>query len=165
MFKNRTARIGILFGILILALGAVGIGSALWSETLTIDGDVLTGNVDVEFGYVAVDDLGAAGECTLTGTPDALTMTMTGVYPTYECYLEINVLNVGSIPVLVDEPVWTLPAEITYTHDVCYGDGYLLDAGVPDMAHCTLHFTVGDVAQSSVYTFHGDVLATQVTLP
>ncbi len=165
MFNYRTTRIGILFAVLILALGAVGIGSALWSETLTIDGDVVTGNVDVEFGYTAVDDLGLPGECDLIATPDALTVTMTDVYPTYMCYLEINVLNVGSIPVLVDEPVWMMPADITYTHDVCYGDDYLLDVGVPDMAHCTLYFTVGDVAEDSVYTFHGEVFAEQIVVP
>ncbi len=165
MFNNKTARIGILFGILILALGAVGIGSALWSETLTIDGDVTTGNVDVEFDLVWTDDNGADGICDHTGTVDALEVLMADTYPTYECHFQFQVTNVGTIPVLVDEPVWTMPAEVAVTFNTCYGDDFLLATGAHTAA-CNVTFTVNDLAlPMSTYTFHGDVLATQVTLP
>jgi hypothetical protein len=165
MFNHKTTRIGILFAVLILALAAVGIGSALWSETITIDGEVTTGNVDVEFGFVFADDLGASGMCDFSGTPDALIVTMAEAYPTYECHLQFDVFNVGSIPVLVDEPVWAMPAEVTVTVNGCYGDDYLLEPTLTTGA-CNVTFTVTDLAaESSFYSFHGDVFAEQVTLP
>ena len=40
-------KIGILALALVLALGSLGIGYAMWSETLTIEGDVSTGEVSV----------------------------------------------------------------------------------------------------------------------
>lgn len=42
-------RIGILALAVVLALGLVGAGFAYWNETLTIEGDIGTGEVDVEF--------------------------------------------------------------------------------------------------------------------
>lgn len=164
MLNHRPVRIGILFGVLILALAAIGVGSALWSETLTIDGDVTTGNVDVEFDFVFTDDLGAEGECSHTGAPNELTVTMANVYPTYECHLQFDVRNDGSIPVLVDEPVWVMPPEITVTSNFCYGDDFPLPAPGWTGA-CNVTFTVGDVAQDSMYEFDGSVFAEQVTLP
>jgi len=48
-------KIGLICLALILALGALGIGYAMWEETLTIDGVVYTGNVDVEFSQYSND--------------------------------------------------------------------------------------------------------------
>ena len=51
-------KIGLLCLALVLALGTLGVGFALWSETLYIDGTVYTGELDWEFecGTVTVSD-------------------------------------------------------------------------------------------------------------
>ena len=49
-------KIGTLCLALVLALGTLGVGYAMWSETLTIDGTVYTGTVDVEFSQYSNDE-------------------------------------------------------------------------------------------------------------
>ncbi len=49
-------KIGLLVMALVLAMGMLGVGYAMWSETLTIDGTVHTGTVDVEFSQYSNDD-------------------------------------------------------------------------------------------------------------
>ena len=46
MFK-KSLPIGTMFMILVIALALLGVGYSLWSETLTIEGNVQTGEVDV----------------------------------------------------------------------------------------------------------------------
>lgn len=43
----KTAKIGAMFLISILALAGIGIGYAAWTDTITIDGTVNTGSVDI----------------------------------------------------------------------------------------------------------------------
>ena len=162
MLNNKSARVGILFGVLILALAAIGVASALWSETLTIEGDVTTGNVDVEFDWIFYNDDGVFGECVVGGTADAMTVTMTDTYPGYHCNLEFEVLNVGSIPVAVDAPVWVAPPEIAVTHNFCYADGTVVESGLHG-GKCNITFTLGDVAEASFYEFDGSIFAEQYT--
>jgi len=45
----KTAKIGVLFLVALMALAGTGAGYALWSETITINGIVNTGEVDIEF--------------------------------------------------------------------------------------------------------------------
>lgn len=54
--KKRFLSTGILFMALVAMLGAMGLGYALWSKALTIDGTVNTGNVDAEFTDAFTDD-------------------------------------------------------------------------------------------------------------
>ena len=49
MFKGKSLPVGTLFIVLVIMLALLGVGYALWSETLTISGTVSTGEVDVEF--------------------------------------------------------------------------------------------------------------------
>ena len=36
---------------LILALGSLGVGYAMWSDTVTVDGPVTTGTLNLSFDY------------------------------------------------------------------------------------------------------------------
>jgi len=45
----KTAKIGVLFLVAVMALAGAGAGYALWSETITISGIVNTGEVDIQF--------------------------------------------------------------------------------------------------------------------
>lgn len=164
MFNHRTARIGILFAVLILALGAVGIGSALWSETITIDGNVTTGHVDIDFGMADAMSGDPYVDCDVLYDKDALLVTMTNAFPTYECALTFDVFNTGLIPVLVDAPLWDMPPEVVIGSSACYPDGTFMEPGEGYI--CGVLFEVTDLAApSSTYTFHADINAVQITLP
>jgi hypothetical protein len=76
---NRTIGTGGLVMMLVLALAAVGIGIALWSKVLTINGIVQTGSVNAEFVEVFTDDdnevndpkldAGDTGDCPIHAGP------------------------------------------------------------------------------------------------
>ena len=78
---NRTIGIGGLVMLLVVALAAVGIGVALWSKVLTIQGVVRTGSVNTEFIAVFTDDDDAVdnpdkdsqdtGDCPITIGPES----------------------------------------------------------------------------------------------
>ena len=42
---------------LVLALGTLGVGYAMWSDTVTISGDVNTGSVDIEINNASYDEV------------------------------------------------------------------------------------------------------------
>lgn len=56
MKRRRILPAGVLALLLVIALAAIGLGYALWSKTLTIEGVVHTGEVDAEFVDAFTDD-------------------------------------------------------------------------------------------------------------
>ena len=71
--KKKALPVGTMFLVLVIALAAVGVGYALWSETLTIQGTVQTGEVDVEFSQHPVEecvDVAGVGDCLPEVTDD-----------------------------------------------------------------------------------------------
>ena len=68
-------KIGILALVLVLALGSLGIGYAMWSDTLTIKGDVSTGEVSVSIesqydnDIMSQNDPCEPGSWDVSGTP------------------------------------------------------------------------------------------------
>ena len=42
----KSAKLGAMFLISVLALAGIGMGYAAWTDTITIDGTINTGNVD-----------------------------------------------------------------------------------------------------------------------
>ena len=54
--KKKALPVGTMFLMLVIALALLGVGYALWSETLTITGTVQTGEVDVEFSQHPVEE-------------------------------------------------------------------------------------------------------------
>ena len=178
MFDRKPARIGVLFMVLVVALAMVGLGSALWFELLTIDGAVATGNVDVELSLEAVEenDHGKeVGECTAnffteaTGAVDTghIVVDILNGYPSYECWVTIDVHNLGSVPVHIYRPIWVLtppPEAVTFDVVECYGDDTQLHDD--EMAFCTLYFHVEqEAAQGAVYAFQGSIEARQFNEP
>jgi hypothetical protein len=79
LMLNRTIGTGGLVMMLVLALAAVGIGIALWSKVLTINGIVQTGSVNAQFLTVFTDDddevnnpdldAGDTGDCPIHASP------------------------------------------------------------------------------------------------
>jgi len=134
-------KIGLLCLALVLALGALGVGYALWWDEVTIEGTVQTGTVSIEIvdqksndpagsmdpadGHQPLGDgywgglfpnntpPNASGNWTWYGTlydkdvascecvfgADWMTITMSGVYPSYGPDVAFAVQNLGTVPV------------------------------------------------------------------
>ena len=137
MSKGKSLPVGALFMVLVIMLALLGVGYAFWSETLTIEGTVTTGEVDVEFStYEPVECVDtqtglceeepelkdSAAECTvewlggegdfddvplLDNGSNLLQVTVTGMYPSYHCKVSFDVTSTGSVPVHVKPPVYT----------------------------------------------------------
>ncbi|RLG59573.1 hypothetical protein DRN86_04050 [Candidatus Geothermarchaeota archaeon] len=101
----------------------MGTAFALWSKTLTIQGTVDTGVVDVEVISVSSDDPPGAIDpgkdkdvgCTYVSLIDSQTINVTIVnaYPCYYVYVHFSVHNNGTIPVILQDIIVTAPPEIT----------------------------------------------------
>ena len=64
-------KIGLVFLVLVAMLASLGVGYAMWSKTLTIDGTVSTGSVDAEFTAAYTDDDGVITDAAHDGTDGA----------------------------------------------------------------------------------------------
>ena len=111
----------------VTTLTALGVGYALWSETLTITGTVETGTVNIDFSEgqftgayddesmeangdvtpanggdpdTTVENKGV-GTCTETGNEagdNSYTFTVGNAYPSYDCWVAFDIHYDGSIP-------------------------------------------------------------------
>jgi hypothetical protein len=102
--------------LVVIALATMGLAYGAWTETLTIDGTVGTGRLDVDFvgtdGPVADADPLNVATCSLDYEEDSVTVTIGNAYPGYQCNPMIRLQNTGTIPadVRVNLPP-TFPAE------------------------------------------------------
>ncbi|MCA0971756.1 SipW-dependent-type signal peptide-containing protein [Halobacillus litoralis] len=87
-----------------------GAGYAYWTDALTVDNTVATGNLDVQFtkafGLPHQINKDNAGENYMTGsitqTADTLTVTMEDMYPGAMSLYAAKAENFGSIPAVLD---------------------------------------------------------------
>jgi hypothetical protein len=132
MFGRKALPVGTILIVLAILLATVGVGYGLWYKILKIEGTVHTGEVNAIFSIEEIDEGDAGlvsdngqnedheiegkevGECTvelLDGEenpgPQLMRITMVNGYPSYSCFVNFNVQNVGSIPIKVDQPVLT----------------------------------------------------------
>jgi len=97
-------KIGILALVLVVALSAIGMGYAWWTQSLTINGTVNTGNLLVGIADLNNPD---AGEGQSVGTVDstdyyyAINEDISGAYPGYEGSATVGIANFGTIPVIL----------------------------------------------------------------
>lgn len=121
---NKRLPLGLLAVLLIVLLAGVGVAYGLWSETLTIDGTVNTGEVDVGFANVdkyegvAVngelevperEEKANAANCSYQilnrGTDgEILQVTTIGAYPSWHCFVEFDIKSTGNVPVHIMKP-------------------------------------------------------------
>ena len=112
MSARKTLPIGIIVMILMMALAALGVGYAWWTEQLTATGTIQTGSIDVQMegiSYSTNDPLDIA-TCSskLSGDGKSMTITMGNVYPGYVCMIDFDLTNHGTVPAKITDV--TLPS-------------------------------------------------------
>jgi hypothetical protein len=135
-------KIGLIAIAMVLALGTLGVGYALWSQQLTITGDTDTGTLTAGFKEILCVDMhqDAAGAFVLGEVEgkDVGTVVCTGMdliidpitakqgyqtidvvidnaYPCYWVSIGFRVVNLGTVPLIVDKAVITDPTgELTW---------------------------------------------------
>jgi len=96
-------KIAIICTALLVAVCVVGIGYALWSDSLYLQGTVNTGDIGLEWSqgtpWDTEPDLKdvSFGECVIDG--DTLYITVYNAYPCIEYHFPIDLHGVGSVPV------------------------------------------------------------------
>ena len=176
MLSHKPARVGVLFMSIVVMLAMVGVGSALWSEVMDISGTVQTGDVNVEWslGLIEENDHGKdVAACDAVLTENFLEIVIGGGYPSYECWIPFDVHSVGTVPVHIYHPQWTVlpPSEaVTFSVVDCYEEDtqiHQLGSGVfPEEAFCTLYIHVEQAAaQNDTYVFAGFLEARQFNEP
>jgi len=153
---------------LILALMLVGFAYAHWSKTITINGSVDTGIVDLIILRAQDDDNGIdpdynkdVADTTVQidpQDPEKLIVTITNAYPSYHVYIDLTVRNVGTIPVKLKEFITDAPNCITV--QIWNGIGEQIDpyswGGTPDkyQKDYTMYVHVEQCAEKgATYTF------------
>ncbi len=186
---NKRLPLGLLAVLLIVLLAGVGVAYGLWSETLTIDGMVYTGEVDVGFSgpyvteWVEVNGYpkweppakDAYAECTAVAEDldensngnEGITITVSGAYPSYHCAVKFDISNLGTVPVHIKQPYPSdgqTPSWVTVS--ACYPQWYQLHPGDSAWAWILIHFTNDDyekglVDENGEYTFTFEIDALQ----
>jgi hypothetical protein len=191
MYSKKALPVGTMFLVLVIALAVLGVGYALWSETLSISGTVTTGEVDVEFSQGPVKEcvdingvltcpeppekadvanctvewLGPDGDSEGDDGSDQLLVTVTGMYPSYHCKVSFDVTSTGNVPVHVwlPEPTDDNPEWVATDFETCYEDGVQLHQN-DSTGDCTIdiHFNNDQAPpEGSSHTFGWTILATQ----
>jgi hypothetical protein len=168
---------------LILALGTLGVAYAMWWDTVTIGGTVVTDDVEVEWKLARNYDTGLdpdypdglkdkdVGSTTITGLDsNTLTLVIDNGYPSYYNDIECEFENTGSVPVIIDSVVIT-PTGFTVASDYgaddgevwirwVNGEGTQLEPG--ERSASSLHIHVEQcAAQGATYTFTIQILCVQ----
>lgn len=136
----KTAKLGAMFLVSVLALAGASAGYALWSETLYIDGYIETGTVDVEW---SIHDYGSDESKPISdmvvyidAADGDLCVDIYDAYPCITYWVWFDIHCVGSIPVHFQDFVIDttgMPAGATVTI-VPY------DATYPLITQAQLHF-------------------------
>jgi hypothetical protein len=122
MFVKKSVQLSIAL-VLLLALASLGLAYGAWTDSLQINGTVQTGTLDVQLQVPGFDDTDCS--YTLTGDDDTLTITGVNVVPGMVCWSQIEVVNNGSIPILIDDVVVTESGEGYWEMD-CNFEGMTL---------------------------------------
>lgn len=118
---------------IIIAMSIVGATYATWNNGLNVSVDVATGYIDPKFSlkdtYIVEDD----GEIELDLYKDGRTLHISGVvYPSFNKNIKLQIINEGSIPVLLKDKVKAYSDGIEVFNNEKYKDNYLENENVID---------------------------------
>jgi hypothetical protein len=151
-------KIGLLALALVLALGSLGVGFALWSETLYIDGTVCTGTLDADWSFDGYGDDEIAGKdysyATAWISGDYLYVYVDNAYPCITYYVYFDVDNVGTIPFHVCQIVCEDQASFPGTVEIAMDDPLPVQVHPDEQAwgYINIHLT-NDAVEGTCYFF------------
>lgn len=158
---------------LLLALGALGITYARWSDTLTIGGTVETGQFRSGFTTCSTNDPPDTidpgkdkdvGCCTCelaqpeNGGWERVVVTIANAYPCYECQVYVTIENHGTVPAKIAAVNVTSPPEVTIS-DIGRLIDVVLDPGESAQGTLSVHVEQS-AAQRTTYTFVVEIEST-----
>jgi hypothetical protein len=165
-------KIGLLLLVVVLALGALGVGYAMWDKTVYIDGTVNTGEVDATFTDAWCSDTGIdpgydkdVGSCSVIIDPEdnqLLHITINNGYPCYSCYIFYTITNTGTVPVMVQD-LWTNnpdPTKVTVQWQMDLYVGDQIDPGDSRTGSILIHVEQ-PADELATYYFDGGVYLVQ----
>jgi len=142
--KEMKTKIASIFAILLIALAVAGFSYAWWTETLTIDGSVSTGKLDVAFENIGItlsEYMTGAAEGIDTdsdGDYDKINVTIGNGYPCGWANVTFNITNTGTIPAKCTNITITAASELTATlNGIAKGD--TIAAGDTKSCELTIH--------------------------
>ena len=163
-------KFGLLLLAVVLALGTMGVGYAMWYEDLYIDGTVYTGELDV--GYyctwgVASDSEAAEKDFSsitrsFSGDGKTMYITINNAYPCIDYNHQFCVVTAGTIPVhfgnwVINRGTMPAGATIEVTPDL-----YGVQKHPGDHTECNIHVHLDNTAtENATYTFSIDLTAYQ----
>jgi len=162
-----------------LAFAGIGIGYAVyWSEALTVNGSVVTGELDAGFSECSCTDsddgLGYTGEglvsCELKdddndGDNELAVITINNAYPGYEATCTLTIMNTGTIPLHVKSVNINNPNSDELNVDIT-NDPTCTTLDVGETATLGLKVTVTDsAAENGQYSFTVTVDIEQFNAP
>jgi hypothetical protein len=155
---------------LVVALGTLGVGFALWSDWLYIDGYVETGYIGAEWSIEAYyDDEAADKDVSYIWAelidPDYMYISIWNAYPSVTYTVIWDIHNTGTIPIHFDTPWFStdLPM-VTFVTFFAYDAAgepvllydYQLHPGDTVYGELTIHLD-NDAEQNSWYSFWFDL--------
>ena len=168
----KTAKLGALFLISVLALAGIGVGYATWADTVDIDGRIETGRVEIGIRHINTNDPGQTldprREVFFGGapkTPDKHVATTTGTNGAYKCehsgnsfYASVSYLYENVYPGYAPSARYeicnsgTLPVHLTFAHTHIAGNTNIITQYM-DLVEWNLYldgvwFTTGNDAPS-----------------
>jgi len=156
----KTAKIGVLFLVALMALTGVTAGYAMWSETININGTVTTGTVGIKWSYVtdsATDDEISGKETTssvsasLSADENTLTVTILGAYPCITYSVPFDITSTGTVPVHFKNGFVITPAYLSGIITIAHNPDAAYNAETADITLAQLH--TGD-SWHGILTFH-----------
>jgi predicted ribosomally synthesized peptide with SipW-like signal peptide len=140
---------------LVVALGSIGVGYALWSDSLYIEGTINTGDIGLIWSQgqpwdtEPVEKDVSHGECEIVG--DTLFITVFNAYPCIEYHFPIDLHGVGSVPVHTAMTVVGGTGNPSWVCIPDMGGLQIHEGGVWD-GEIVIHLD-NTAEQNSVYTF------------
>lgn len=152
-------KIRILSLTLIVAAMLMGAGYAAWTDTLTINNTVKTGDLDIKFVQSNLDLMhpNACGDKFVAATTSiddtaghTMTVTMNNLYPGCSAYFRLKGINAGTIPAKLDNINITFSGEQALSSYLTYKTNIAI---CPDGETTTVHYFP---LSGTLETFAGD---------
>ena len=132
----RQAKPGVVFVAAIVALMGIGFGYAHWTETITVEGTVTTGNLELvptcEIEKLAPDGPYGEVDCEIEG--DTVTYRISNAFPCMKVRVNFSLANTGSIPAGLYKIAFSDSEEHSWEHtapDIPEDMGPVIKGGLP----------------------------------